>query len=177
MRALAVVAAGAMRRVCRVAMVLAGTATLLMMLLVTAEVLSRNLLNLSTLIADEMGGYLLVALTFLGLAPTLRDGGFIRVDVYRERTRGGARTVLDSGILLLAVGYTIVLDWYLWGLAASSYRLGTTSIQVARTPLWIPQGVMAMGGLLLLAELLSSLVLVLAGATAEEVGPSRATEL
>lgn len=177
MASLAVVVAGAMRRVCRVAMALAGTATVLMMLLVTVEVLSRNLLNFSTLIADEMGSYLLVALTFLGLAPTLRAGGFIRVDVYRERTRGGVRTALDAGILLLAVGYTVVLDWYLWGLAAGSYRLGTTSIQVARTPLWIPQGVMAMGGLLLLAELLSSLALVLGGASAAEISSSRSAEL
>jgi TRAP-type C4-dicarboxylate transport system permease small subunit len=177
MTSLAVAMAGAMRRVCGMAMVLAGTATVLMMLLVTVEVLSRNVFNFSTLIADEMGSYLLVALTFLGLAPTLRDGGFIRVDVYRERTRGGARTLLDTIILLLAVGYTALLDWYLWGLAASSYRLGTTSIQVARTPLWIPQSVMAVGGTLLLAELLARLALVLAGADAEPVAPARATEL
>jgi len=177
MRSLAVTAAGAMRRVCSVAMALAGTATLLMMALVTVEVLSRNLFNVSTLIADEMGSYLLVALTFLGLAPTLRDGGFIRVDVYRDRTRGGARTVLDTVILLLAAAYTALLAWYLWGLAANSYRLGTTSIQVARTPLWIPQSVMAIGGTLLLVELLASLGLVLAGANAEPVAPPRSTEL
>ena len=166
-----------MRRVCGVAMAVAGVATVVMMLLVTVEVLSRNVFNVSTLVADEMGSYLLVALTFLGLAPTLRDGGFIRVDVYRERTRGGTRAFLDAAILLLAVGYTVVLDWYLWGLAANSYRLGTTSIQVARTPLWIPQGVMAIGGTLLLAELLASLALVLARADAEPVASTRATEL
>jgi len=177
MTSLALAAAGAMRRVCSVAMVLAGAATLLMMALVTVEVLSRNLFNVSTLIADEMGSYLLVALTFLGLAPTLRDGGFIRVDVYRDRTRGGARTALDTIILLLAAAYTVLLDWYLWGLAANSYRLGTTSIQVARTPLWIPQTVMAIGGTLLLAELLASLALVLAGANAEPAAPARSTEL
>ena len=177
MTSLAVAAAGAMRRVCKVAMVLAGTATFVMMLLVTVEVLSRNIFNVSTMIADEMGSYLLVALTFLGLAPTLRDGGFIRVDVYRERTRGAVRAGLDVAIVLLAVGYTVILDWYLWGLAANSYRLGTTSIQVARTPLWIPQTVMAIGGTLLLAELLSSLALVLAGANAEPAAPPRSTEL
>ena len=68
-----------MRRVCAAAMAVAGLAAVVMMLLVTVEVLGRSFLNVSTLIADEMGSYLLVSLTFLGLAPTLRDGGFIRI--------------------------------------------------------------------------------------------------
>jgi TRAP-type C4-dicarboxylate transport system permease small subunit len=96
--------------------------------------------------------------------------------VYRARARGRPRAVLDACIVVLAIGYTATLDWYLWGLAANSYRLGTTSIQVARTPLWIPQGIMAVGGTLLLAELLARLALVVAGAGAEPATPAR-TEL
>ena len=166
----------AMRRVCAAAMAVAGLAAVVMMLLVTVEVLGRSFLNVSTMIADEMGSYLLVALTFLGLAPTLRGGGFIRIDVYRRRARGRPLAILDACIVLLAIAYAATLDWYLWGLTANSYRLGTTSIQVARTPLWIPQGIMAVGGTLLLAELLSRLALVLAGAGAEPATPAH-TEL
>jgi TRAP-type C4-dicarboxylate transport system permease small subunit len=176
MTPLALALAAGMRRLCAVAMAVAGLAAVLMMALVTVEVIGRSFFNVSTLIADEMGSYLLVTLTFLGLAPTLRDGGFIRIDVYRARARGRARAVLDACIVVLAIGYTATLDWYLWGLAANSYRLGTTSIQVARTPLWIPQGIMAVGGTLLLAELLARLALVVAGAGAEPVTPAR-TEL
>jgi TRAP-type C4-dicarboxylate transport system permease small subunit len=168
--------ADAMRRLCAAAMAVAGLAAVVMMVLVTVEVLGRSFFNVSTLIADEMGSYLLVTLTFLGLAPTLRDGGFIRIDVYRDRARGRGRALLDACIVVLAIGYTAALDWYLWDLAANSYRLGTTSIQVARTPLWIPQGIMAVGGTLLLAELLARLALVLAGADAEPARPAR-TEL
>lgn len=176
MAPLALSLAAGMRRLCTAAMVVAGLAAVLMMTLVTVEVLGRSFLNVSTLIADEMGSYLLVTLTFLGLAPTLRDGGFIRIDVYRARTRGRGRGLLDACIVVLAIGYTATLDWYLWGFAANSYRLGTTSIQVARTPLWIPQGIMAIGGTLLLAELLSQLALVISGAAAEPTAPAR-TEL
>ncbi|HYS92214.1 MAG TPA: TRAP transporter small permease, partial [Candidatus Acidoferrales bacterium] len=157
MASLALSLAAGMRRLCTAAMAVAGLAAVVMMTLVTIEVLGRSFFNVSTLIADEMGSYLLVTLTFLGLAPTLRDGGFIRIDVYRARAGGRVRTALDAIIVILAIGYTATLDWYLWGLAANSYRLGTTSIQVARTPLWIPQGIMAVGGTLLLAELLAQL--------------------
>src|SRR6266545_88764 len=168
--------AAGMRRLCAAAMAVAGLAAVVMMTLVTVEVLGRSFFNVSTLIADEMGSYLLVTLTFLGLAPTLRDGGFIRIDVYRARTRGRVRAALDACIVVLAIGYTATLDWYLWGLATNSYRLGTTSIQVARTPLFIPQGIMAVGATLLLAELLAHLGLVLAGSGAEPAATTR-TEL
>ena len=54
------------------AMAVSGAAVVGMMALVTFEVLLRTFANRSTLVADEMAGYLLVAMTFLGLAPSLR---------------------------------------------------------------------------------------------------------
>ena len=154
------------------AMVVSGAAVVLMMGLVTFEVLLRTLANRSTLVADEMAGYLLVAMTFLGLAPSLRDGAFIRIDTYRDRLRGGARRLLDVGLVALALAYAAMVDWYLWGLLAESWRLGTTSIQVSRTPLWIPQAVMAVGGLLLVVELLLEMRLVAAADEALPAGDS-----
>lgn len=159
-------AAGGLRTA---AMAVSGVAVLGMMALVTFEVLLRTFANRSTLVADEMAGYLLVAMTFLGLAPSLRGGAFIRIDTYRDRLRGGARRALDAVLVVVALAYAATVDWYLWGLLAVSWRLGTTSIQVSRTPLWIPQAVMAVGGLLLIVELLVELVLVI---TAEETLPA-----
>ncbi|HJR03853.1 MAG TPA: TRAP transporter small permease [Methylomirabilota bacterium] len=151
------------------AMAVSGAAVVGMMALVTFEVLLRTFANRSTLVADEMAGYLLVAMTFLGLAPSLRDGAFIRIDTYRDRLRGGARRLLDVALVTLALAYAITVDWYLWDLLAGTWRLGTTSIQVSRTPLWIPQAVMAVGGLLLILELLVEMVLVI---TADEALPA-----
>lgn len=151
------------------AMAVSGAAVVGMMALVTFEVLLRTFANRSTLVADEMAGYLLVAMTFLGLAPSLRGGAFIRIDTYRHRLRGGARRALDVALVAVALAYAITVDWYLWDLLAGTWRLGTTSIQVSRTPLWIPQAVMAVGGLLLILELVVEMVLVI---TADEVLPA-----
>ena len=159
-------------RVAAVAGVISGAAVVAMTVLVTVEVLSRDLFGRSTLIADEMSGYLLVALTFLGLAPTLRGGGFIRIDTYRARLRGRGRLALELAIHLLALGYSVLLDWYLWRLALDAWRLGTTSIQVSRTPLWIPQACMAVGGLLLVFDLLARLVVVVAGQSPDPAAPA-----
>ena len=170
-RGLARAVTAAADRVAAVASAASGVAVVVMTALVTVEVLSRDLFNRSTLVADEMSGYLLVALTFLGLAPTLRGGGFIRIDTYHARLRGGARLALDLGIHVLALGYAALLDWYLWGLAWDAWRLGTTSIQVSRTPLWIPQVCMAGGGLLLVLDLLARLTVVLAGESPDAGAP------
>jgi TRAP-type C4-dicarboxylate transport system permease small subunit len=154
------------------AMAVSGAAVAGMMALVTFEVLLRTFANRSTLVADEMAGYLLVGMTFLGLAPSLRDGAFIRIDTYRGRLRGGARRALDVALVALALAYAITLDWYLWDLLAGTWRLGTTSIQVSRTPLWIPQTVMAVGGLLLIVELVVEMVLVITADEALAAGES-----
>jgi TRAP-type C4-dicarboxylate transport system permease small subunit len=154
------------------AMAVSGAAVVGMMALVTFEVLLRTFANRSTLVADEMAGYLLVAMTFLGLAPSLRGGAFIRIDTYRDRLRGGARRLLDAALVALALAYAITVDWYLWDLLAGTWRLGTTSIQVSRTPLWIPQAVMAVGGLLLILELLVEMVLVITADAALPAGES-----
>ena len=169
--------AAAAARLASAAEAVSGAMVVVMMALVTTEVLSRNLANRSTLVADEMSGYLLVALTFLGLAPTLRGGGFIRIDTYRTRLDGGARLTLEVGIHLLALAYALLLDWYLWRLALEAWRLGTTSIQVSRTPLWIPQALMALGGLLLILDLLARLAVVLAGESADAPAAAGAPEL
>lgn len=170
-RSLARALTAAADRLATAAGAVSGVAVVLMTALVTVEVLSRDLFNRSTLIADEMSGYLLVALTFVGLAPTLRGGGFIRIDTYHARLRGGGRVALDLAIHLLALGYAVLVDWYLWQLALDAWRLGTTSIQVSRTPLWIPQACMAGGGLLLVFDLLARLMVVLTGASPDAGAP------
>lgn len=152
-------------------MALSALALVLMTLLITIEVIGRNFFSVSTLVSDEMAGYLLVALTFLGLAATLRQGGLIRVDVYRRRLRGRGRRVLDVILYVLASVYTAVLVWYAWRFVLESYRFKTTSIYFTATPLWIPHGLMALGASLLLLELLAALCVTVAGeglATAEE---------
>ncbi len=175
-RALTRAVTAAADRLAAAAAVVSGAAVVAMTALVTVEVLSRDLFNVSTLIADEMSGYLLVALTFIGLAPTLRGGGFIRIDTYHARLRGGLRVALDLVIHGLAVGYAVLLDWYLWQLALDAWRLGTTSIQVSRTPLWIPQACMAVGGLLLVLDLVARLTVVLAGES-PDAGAAPPTEV
>jgi TRAP-type C4-dicarboxylate transport system permease small subunit len=150
-------------RVGTAAMVVSALAVAVMAALVTVEVLARSLASVSTLIADEMAGYLLVVLTFFGLAESLRAGAFIRVEFVDHWLGARARRRLETVLLVVALAYTVFLAWEFWGLVAQSYRFGSTSLQVSRTPLWIPQTCMAIGTSILALQLVAETLRRLAG--------------
>ncbi|MDP2625280.1 MAG: TRAP transporter small permease [Candidatus Rokubacteria bacterium] len=141
------------------AMAVSAAATVLMTVLITVEVIGRSVFRVSTLVSDEMSGYLLVVLTFFGLADSLRSDSFIRVAFVYDRLSGArARRWLDGALFLAALGYTAFLGYHFWAFVAESYRFGTTSIYFTGTPLWIPQLFMAAGTSLLLLAIVAALV-------------------
>ena len=150
-------------RVGTMAMVVSALAVAAMAALVTVEVLGRSLASVSTLVADEMAGYLLVVLTFFGLADSLRAGAFIRVEFVDQWLGAGARRRLEAVLLVVALAYTVFVAWEFWRLTAQSYRFGSTSLQVSRTPLWIPQTCMAVGTSILALQLVAATLRRLAG--------------
>ena len=153
----------AVDRVGAAAMAVSAVAVAVMAVLVTVEVLARSLASVSTLVADEMAGYLLVVLTFFGLADSLRAGAFIRVEFIDHWLGASARRWLETALLVVALAYTVFLAWEFWRLVAQSYHFGSTSLQVSRTPLWIPQACMAAGTTILAVQLVVQTVRRLAG--------------
>ena len=69
-----------------------------MMLLVVVDVFLRAVANRSTLIAEEMGGYLLVLIAYLGMAEAYKLGRHIRVDIVSKRLTGKVRAWIDVGL-------------------------------------------------------------------------------
>jgi TRAP-type mannitol/chloroaromatic compound transport system permease small subunit len=123
--------------------------------LVCVEVLLRNVFRSSTLIADEMSGYLNAAVLFLGLAYTLKEGGFIRVEVVYNKLRGWFGMTVKWVITLFSLLYTAVLVVYIWQHVTYSYAFNVRSPDVTSTPLFIPQLVMWLGAVILGIQLLS----------------------
>ena len=134
---------------------LSGAAIVLIMLLVCAEVALRNLFGTSTMVADEMSGYLNVAAVFLGLAYTLKDGGFIRVEIIYQALAGRAKAAAQWAILIASLAYAAVLLVFMWRYVEYSFSAGIVSTDVSQTPLWIPQSLIVVGALLLVLQLLA----------------------
>jgi len=134
---------------------LAALCIALIMTLVCVEVLGRTFFGVSTMIADEMSGYLNVAVVFLGLAYTLKENGFIRVEFVYQRFRGAVRSVARWIIVLTSLLYVLVIAVYMVRHVRYSYTRHILSTNVGEIPLWIPQSLIVAGVVILGLQILT----------------------
>lgn len=126
-----------------------------MVLLIVAEVVCRSFLGFSLMFGEELAGYLLVALVFLGMGASLHAGALFRVEFLigslSERGRNALQLVFD----LLSLAFAVLLAWQMFALASGSYARHIEAATILATPLYIPQIVMVVGSCTLVLVLLS----------------------
>lgn len=133
-------------------------ALFLILVLVCTEVFGRSLFNVSTMIADEMSGYLNAAVIFLGLGYTLKEKGFIRVEIVYKLARGPAKAIIKWVIVLTSLAYAGVMIVYLGKHVLYSFQFDILALSITETPLFIPQGVVWVGVLILVLQLAAYLL-------------------
>jgi TRAP-type C4-dicarboxylate transport system permease small subunit len=138
--------------------IIAGTIMLLGVALVITEIIARTFFNSTIYITEEYTGYFMVAITFLGLAYTLKEKGHIRMVFLHGLIKGGkARFYL--GIYTFIVGLavftviTVVTANFFWDAVVT----GTRSMQISKTYLAIPQFAMPFGSLLITLQFASEI--------------------
>ncbi|ABV92778.1 tripartite ATP-independent periplasmic transporter DctQ component [Dinoroseobacter shibae DFL 12 = DSM 16493] len=141
---------------------LAGVFLVLICVIVTAQIVARQL---ETIIpsADQFAGFCLAATSFLGLAYSFRSGSHIRVTLFTQLLRGpGGRLAL---ILALAVGAAIAatLAWHTSAMVAQNFARGEVTSGLVPVPLWIPQIGMALGVILFAVAIVEDLVRAILG--------------
>ena len=127
-----------------------------MIVLIGAEAIIRNVFSGSLQITSEVGGYLLVAVTFLSMSVAEAHGAFHRVELIQARMSRRARIrlqILFDGFSLAAC---LLVAWQLWRLALNSWNSGDVAPTPLQTPLWLPQVVMGIGMSFLCIALLRS---------------------
>jgi TRAP-type C4-dicarboxylate transport system permease small subunit len=134
--------AGPIEKLCRL---LCEITLLVMVVFVGLDIFTRTLFNYSFEIADEVGGYMLIALTFFSLAVTQINDGFHRVeflqDMLSERWRLISRIAFD----LVTLVFAGILFWIFAKFVLNSWSAGNTSPTTLMMPLWLPQLPMALG--------------------------------
>ncbi len=123
-----------------------------------AEAITRNIFGFSLQITDEVGGYLLVAVSFLSLSIAQSSGAFHHVELIQTNLTARAR--LLSGVVfdLLSLGACVIVTWQLAGLEINSWQTGDTAATPLGTPLWLPQLVMPIGTALFCIAIVRSIV-------------------
>ena len=137
--------------------VLAALAIVAILVIVCAETVLRQF-QASLLVTDEIAGYLNAAAIFLGLAWTLREGGFIRVELLYDRAVGRLKQALRWLIVLTATAFTAIMLWVCTRHVVYAFDRDTRAVSIIDTPEWIPQSVMVLGLAVLLLQLVAWIV-------------------
>ena len=133
---------GPVERVCK----WISEAALVIMLVVSgADIFTRYLFNFSFEIADEIGGYMLVVMTFVSLSVCQVTNSFHQVELIQARLGPRGRALSAAIFDVLSFGFASLLLWQLVKLEFSSYRFGERAPTFLETPLWIPRLAMAIG--------------------------------
>lgn len=136
---------------------LCGLFLLAMIVMIGAEAIARNFLGTSLQITDEVGGYLLVALTFLSMSVAEAHGAFHRVEFVQMRLSPSARIISQIIFELMSLVASALVTWQLIRLALNSLHTEDVAPTPLATPLWIPQTSMGIGMALLCLALLRTI--------------------
>ncbi|MBA7616639.1 hypothetical protein ES703_23937 [subsurface metagenome] len=123
-----------------------GIAALLAMgLMITADVVLRYVFNRPTQFTTEVTGYLMVAVTLLGLAYTLMKGKHIRIEVLTSRLRPRPRKILDLVTSIISLAFLAACIGPAWNMVIESYTYKSEVLGLLRTPLYLPQLLIPIG--------------------------------
>ena len=155
---------------------------------ITADVIGRRY-GISSAVTDEMGGYVLAVGGMWALAHALRTGAHVRIDILLPYLPRLLRSVLDYVAVVVMALFASAIAVSSWRLAIESLTTDARAMSFLRTPLILPQGLLALGLTALTMEAVVILVVGLvesvrvgrlaplegveAPGLAEQVAPSR----
>jgi TRAP-type C4-dicarboxylate transport system permease small subunit len=129
-----------------------------MIVLIASEAIARNVFSTSLQVTDEIGGYLLVAMTFLSMSVAEAHGAFHRVELIQARLGIKVRMISQIMFDLMSLAASAVVTWQLTRLTSNSWRAEDVAPTPLQTPLWLPQGTMAIGMALLCFALIRTII-------------------
>ncbi|MEW6259054.1 MAG: TRAP transporter small permease [Thermodesulfobacteriota bacterium] len=123
--------------------------------LILTEIVLRGAFSKTLFITEEYSGYLMSALTFMGLSYTMREKGHIRVTLLQGVLSNTGKLYLDLVCFLIGFLTFSFIAWqcalFFWDSVITQSR----SMQISETYLAIPQAFMPLGSGLLALQLLS----------------------
>src|SRR5262245_17451260 len=101
-----------------------GLALMVLLALVAVDIVTRWAFNFSFEVSDEVGAYMLVAITFLSLPVSHINGAFHRVEFLQARLSQRAQLISRFGFDVLSLAVCAILVWQFAALVGSAWRVG-----------------------------------------------------
>ena len=149
-----------------------GWLVAIMMLLVLFEVFMRYIVGQPPLVADEFSAYMLVALSFLGMAYTWKEKGHVRITALVSRLPSKVSSWLRLITLVLGFAFILAITQSSYAFLIASFERGATSSTYFRTPLQGPHMTIPIGftilALVLIVEIIKAIRSIRSGKSIEE---------
>ena len=116
--------------------VLAALTLLAMVIMVTADILLRNITRSGFPWANEISEYALYVITLLTAPWLLRRGQHVRIDMALALVPPRVAWAMEAAADLLGLAASLVLVWYGTIMTAQSARLGSLTIKNLVFPEW-----------------------------------------
>lgn len=129
-----------------------GALFLLLSFYISFDVIGRRFTGFYSGVSDDMSSYVMAVSSTWSLAYALRSDRHVRVDVLMPVFPARLRAFLDLAAILTTGIFAAMLAIYSWKLTVQSYEIGARAVSLLQAPLFIPQGMMAVGFTLLLLQ-------------------------
>lgn len=125
---------------------------------VLTEIVTRNLFGFSFEASEELGGYIVVGISFLSLSVCQVYRSYHHVQFVQARLTPRLRAASHIFFDVLSLGFCLLLVWQLSRFVLQTWRAEDQAATLLATPLWIPQSIMPLGALAASVSLLRSVV-------------------
>jgi TRAP-type C4-dicarboxylate transport system permease small subunit len=132
----------------------------IMVFMVAVEVFMRYVLQNPPMVADEFSAYMLVALSYLGLAVTWRRGGHVRITLLVSRLPVKLAGWLRLVVLIIIFIFMVVITHSAFSMVVYAYEINLRSDTWLTFPLIWPQLTVFIGFLILTLILPADIVKV-----------------
>ncbi len=122
------------------------------------DVVMRYVFNLPTVWAQETCEYMMVFLTFIGLAETQKQKAHIRMDYLYARFPESLRRCLDVFFHFLVALFALLIFFTSFRMTLLALQYGSRSNSLMETPLFLMYAIIPVGMILLLMQCLIDIV-------------------
>ena len=111
--------------------------------------------------ADDITSWLCAASAFFALGHTFRHGELVRVGLFIDMLKPGARRIAEIGALSVTALFVGYMAWAVTRFVYDSWKFKEVAQGLVKIPIWIPQLCFVLGVIIFLVSILDDLIVVL----------------